>query len=83
LRAEQVTADEIALLLAGRRAAGAGALVSVRGAMPLLDFLCDRGVIPAPSTPTPIGPIGVLLAEYSLYLTAQRGLAGSSVLRGT
>jgi integrase/recombinase XerD len=81
LRAEQLTVDEIAVFLADRRAAGRTALVSVRGAVPLLEFLRGRGVIPAPSTPTPIGPVGELLAEYSRYLTVQRGLAPLSVLR--
>jgi len=81
LGAEQLTAAEISQLLADRRTAGRTALVSFRGATPLLEFLRDRGVVPAPSTPTPIGPIGALLSEYVEYLTAQRGLAPLSVLR--
>lgn len=81
LTAEQFTVIEMTAFLVDRRAAGRTALVSVRGAVPLLKFLRDRGVIPAASTPPPVGPAGELVVEYSRYLTAQRGLAPLSVLR--
>lgn len=81
LVAEQLTADAVQVFLADRRVEGHAVLVSTRGVAPLLDFLRDRGVIAVWSTPTPVGPMEELVAEYRNYLVAERGLAPLSVLR--
>jgi site-specific recombinase XerD len=81
LKAEEFSVDEIPVFLADRRSAGRTALVSARGVAPLLQFLRDRGVIPAASMPTPIGPADQLVAQYCRYLEQERGLAPLSILR--
>ena len=81
LTAAQFTIDEVPVFLADRRAAGRTALVSARGAAPMLAFLREHGVIPAASSPTPLGAVGRLIAQYRSYLESTRGLAPLSILR--
>src|SRR6478752_859371 len=58
LTAAQFTVDELPVFLADRRSAGRTALVSARGAAPMMAFLRERGLIPAASLPSPTGPVG-------------------------
>lgn len=81
LAAEQFTVDELPVFLADRRTAGRTALVSKRGAAPMMAFLRERSLIPAASLPAPSGPTGCLIAEYCRYLESERGLAPLSILR--
>ena len=81
LTAAQFTVDELPVFLADRRSAGRTALVSARGAAPMMAFLRERGLIPAASLPSPTGPVGQLVADYRRYLDSERGLAPLSILR--
>lgn len=78
---DQLGADAVNAFLLDRRAGGHWFLISRRGLEPLLEFLRDGGVIPLLAAPRPTGPAEELLAEYGLYLVAERGLAPLSVLR--
>lgn len=81
LAAEQFTVDELPVFLADRRVAGRTALVSARGAAPMLAFLRERGVIPVAAAPTPLGAAGRLVGQYRSYLESERGLAPLSIRR--
>lgn len=81
LGAGDVNADALQAFLQDRRAAGYGYLISLRGMAPMLTYLRGVGVVPAAGLPTLSDPVQVLLAEYRVYLTAERSLAPLSVDR--
>jgi integrase/recombinase XerD len=81
LAADGLDAGVLRAYLSDRRAAGHGFLVSQRGMAPILSYLRGLGVVLEPELPTPAGPVEELLAEYRLYLTAERSLAPLSVDR--
>lgn len=81
LPAAEFTVDEVPVFLAFRRMNGNSVLVSARGLVPLMQFLRERGVIPAPSGPTAIRPADQLVEQYCRYLEQVKGLAPLSILR--
>jgi integrase/recombinase XerD len=74
-----LTAEVIEDYLRARRATGCRDLVSVRALAPLLGYL--RGIGAAPGAAAPVARTGAeaLLAEFSGYLTRERGLSPASV----
>ncbi len=79
LGADALTTDVVERFLAERRAAGYTNYVTVRAMAPLLSYLRELGVAPAPSSPTPVGAVEVLLAGYRDYLLVERGLTADTV----
>jgi site-specific recombinase XerD len=79
LGGQDLTAAIVGEFLQGRRAAGYGQWLSVRGMMPLLGYLRGAGAAPAWSAAVASSPAEELLATYETYLVRERGLAPSSV----
>jgi integrase/recombinase XerD len=67
--------------LAERRRLGCASHWTRRGVAPLLGFLRRRQVAPAETTPTPSGPVEVLLGRYARWLAAERDLAETTIQR--
>jgi len=59
--------------MAARRAAGYANHVSARAMSPLVGYLRGLGVAPPASSPTPVGAVEVLLADYREYLAIEPG----------
>ena len=64
--------------LSDRRTAGYGQWLSTRGMGPLLEYLRQAGVAPAPPAVVETR-MQMLLAAYRVYLVEERGLAASTV----
>lgn len=65
--------------LADLRKAGRRRVAGPRGMVPLLRFLRESGVVPAPQVTT--SPAEVLLEQYRSWMESERGLSASTVLR--
>jgi integrase/recombinase XerD len=65
--------------LQARRAAGYGQWLSMRGMVPLLEYLRQVGLAPIPPPAVAQTPVQVLLVAYRVYLVEERGLAASTV----
>jgi integrase/recombinase XerD len=76
---EDLTAEVAAEYLRVRRAAGHRDLVSALAVAPLLGYLRGLGAAPAAARLVPRDPVEVLLAEFAVYLTRERGLSQASV----
>jgi site-specific recombinase XerD len=77
LEARDLTPARVEEFLRARRAAGYRYLLSPRAVVPLMGYLSRVGAV---STPAPApSPADVLLAGYARHLTADRGLAPSTV----
>jgi len=79
LGADALTTEVVQRFLAERRAAGYTNYVTARAMAPLLSYLRALGVAPAPSSPTPVGAVEVLLAGYRDCLLVERGLTADTV----
>lgn len=65
--------------LAARRSAGGRGVPGQRAMRPLLSYLREAGLVPAP---VPVAtPVALLLQEYRRWMVAERGLAPMTVLR--
>jgi site-specific recombinase XerD len=71
--------EETAELVMGELRAGRSRLVSSRALAPLLEYLRDLGVVPPVMAEVASTPSEELIARYSAYLIARRGLASSTV----
>ncbi len=67
--------------LTTRRAAGYTCHLTEKAMRPMLTYLRQLGVVPAPPAATPSGPVEEALERYRHYLTVERGL-GSPTARG-
>lgn len=67
--------------LTARRAAGYTCHLTEKGMRPMLTYLRQIGVVPAPPAAAPSGPVEEVLERYRHYLTVERGL-GSQTARG-
>lgn len=81
---EQIVAGDldratITAFLATCRARGTRRVPGVRSFDPLLEYLRGQGVVAEPAAPST--PVERLLAEYRIWLVADRGLAAPTVLR--
>ncbi len=77
-----LTSAAIERFAAARRAAGYRVHFSTQALVPLLTYLRELGVVPAPAAfSMPVGPVEELLDRYRRYLTLERGLNESTVLR--
>jgi integrase/recombinase XerD len=72
---------QVGQFLRVRRAEGYAQPVSMRGMLPLLDYLCGLGVAPGPEPDVADTPVGALPERYRLYLVEERGLSTSSSVR--
>jgi integrase/recombinase XerD len=63
--------------LAARRAEGYVLWLSPKALVPLLEYLCRLGVVPAPAE-VPVTPAEALLGRYRRYLVTERGLAATT-----
>lgn len=79
LEEAQLNEDVMAAFLAARSAAGRRRVLGTRAMAPLLSYLREAGV--TPSAKQPETPLGVLLADYRIWLIEERGLAAATVLR--
>lgn len=70
----------MAEFLAGRRAAGYSAHVSMRGMSPMIDYLRSVGAAPAVVVVRPTTTADLLIERYVGYLVRERGLASSTVV---
>lgn len=75
----ELTGPRIGEFLAVRRAAGYTCWLSARGLAPLLEYLRDKGAVPAASCPAPAGAADALLERYRAYLSGERGLAPGTI----
>jgi hypothetical protein len=80
--AGSLTDEVIGDYLDARRAAGYRARAGGRALVPLLGYLRGLGVVPQPVA-VPATPAEALLAEFSGYLTGERGLAAVTAGRYT
>lgn len=76
-----LTVAQVGQFLRVRRAEGYAQPVSMRGMLPLLDYLRGLGVVPGPEPDVADTPVGALLERYRLYLVEERGLSMSSSVR--
>jgi hypothetical protein len=76
---DALTAEVINDYLRARHVAGCRDLVSVRALAPLLAYLRGMGATPPAAAPVPRTAAEALLAEFSGYLTRERGLSPASV----
>ncbi|MFF0415588.1 hypothetical protein ACFYUY_34815 [Kitasatospora sp. NPDC004745] len=65
--------------LADLRKSGRRRVAGPRGMVPLLMFLREAGVVPAPQVPP--SPAEVLLERYQRWMESERGLAAPTMLR--
>ncbi|MFJ8002693.1 tyrosine-type recombinase/integrase [Streptomyces sp. NPDC096310] len=65
--------------LADLRRGGRRRVAGPRGLVPLLTFLREAGVVPAPQVPP--SPADVLLERYRCWMESERGLSASTMLR--
>ena len=73
LEAAQLDEQRIAAFIAARRGAGYRRVPGPRAMVPLLSYLREVGIVAeAPPLAT---PLGVLLAQYRVWLVDERGLA--------
>ena len=76
----QLTVGVIDAFRAARREAGYRRVPSVRSFRPLVAYLVNVGVLVS-EAPSPSSPVEALVAEYRSWLTVDRGLAATTVLR--
>lgn len=69
----------LAEFIAGRRAAGHRAGISMRALRPLMEYLRGTGAVPPARPARPAGPVEEAIAGYASYLRAERGLAAETV----
>lgn len=74
-------AERVAQFLESRRAGGYRSRVSLRGLMPLLDYLRGLGVVPPLSEPVACTPVDALVRAFGDYLLTERGLSVGTVAR--
>ena len=79
LAAGALTSEVVERFMAARRAAGYANHVSARAMSPLVGYLRGLGVAPPASSPTPVGAVEVLLADYREYLAIERGLTADTI----
>lgn len=65
--------------LSDLRKAGRRQVAGPRGMVPLLTFLRESGVVPAPQVTA--SPAEALLERYRLWMESERGLSASTMLR--
>lgn len=79
LDASGLTLPVVESFLTGVRATGGWFQPTSRTLMPLLVYLREVGVAPAPVAPVVSAPVEVLLARYGAYLGGERGLASGTI----
>jgi site-specific recombinase XerD len=75
----QLDEDAMVAFAAARRAAGRRKAPGPRAMMPLLSYLREAGVTPAPTPPQTA--LGALVGQYRTWLVRERGLAAATVRR--
>ena len=68
----------VAAFLEARRSEGYVHYLSGRAMTPMMEYLCDLGLVP-PEASRPPTPVEAQLGEFERYLFDKRGLAGDSV----
>jgi site-specific recombinase XerD len=79
LEAAQLDEERISGFLTARRAAGHRRIPGTRAMAPLVGYLREAGVVAA-AEPV-VTPLGALLRRYRSWLSQERGLAATTVLR--
>jgi integrase/recombinase XerD len=81
LDAHGLTEAGVRRFLRHRRASGQTRRLTLRGMIPLLDYLRKLGITPEPepTTPTAGDPLERLLGEFAAFLAGERGLAESTI----
>ena len=79
LQASQLTRDAVIAFVRARRADGHRRVSGARSFEPVLDYLKSQRVV-VEGTPSPT-PLDELIAQYRIWLVAERGLAAPTVLR--
>ena len=79
LAVEELTDEQTERFAAARRAAGVGMWAAPHGALVLLGYLRELGVVPEPTPVAASGPLEELLADYGTYLSIERGLCDHTV----
>jgi len=79
LASENLDVDELCVttverFLTARRSAGYTSHLTEKAMRPMLLYLRQLGVVPAPPTIAPKGPVEEMLERYRNYLTVERGL---------
>lgn len=72
--------ERAAEFLADRRASGQVRRLTPRGLIPLLGFLRELGVVPAPSPVAPADSRGQLVEAFAGHLAAERGLSEKTIV---
>lgn len=81
LNGHGLCATEVERFLCARRAVGYTHHLTEKAMRPILTYLRQLGVAPAPPVAVPNGPVEELLERYRHYLTVERGL-GDRTARG-
>ncbi|WP_248761448.1 hypothetical protein [Pseudarthrobacter sp. SSS035] len=79
LRREDLNEERVAAFLAARSEAGQRRSPGPRAMTPLLSYLREVGTLPERAAL--VTPLSALLASYRLWMTEERGLALTTVLR--
>lgn len=79
LESTQFDEERALTFLAARRRAGHLRAPGPRAMAPLLTYLREAGVVPAPNPS--LSPLGELLGQYRMWMVQERGLAAMTVLR--
>jgi site-specific recombinase XerD len=79
LDARDLDEEQLERHLSDLRSAGRRRVAGPRGMVPLLTFLREAGVVPAPQVNA--SPAGSLLERYRSWMESERGLSASTVLR--
>ncbi|MCX4458563.1 tyrosine-type recombinase/integrase [Streptomyces sp. NBC_01728] len=79
LEIADLSEEKLELYLSDQRKAGRRRICGLRGMMPLLTFLREAGVVPAPQVV--VSPLDVLLVKYRSWMARERGLSAATMLR--
>jgi len=83
LDGSELSPEIVAGFVLDRRAAGYRDARSVRSLRPLLEYMREVGAAALAVQQQVVGPVEAMLADYSSYLTRERGLAVLNVRRNT
>jgi integrase/recombinase XerD len=79
LRPDELTVEHQQRFLEARRAGGARTWLSPHSLRVPLAYLREAGIVRAPASVAPDGPVERLLAGYRRYLAGERGLAAHTI----
>lgn len=79
LKTADLNEEQMTAFLSARRVVGRRRIPGARAMVPLLSYLREMGIVPAPAPRVTL--LETLLIQYRLWLIDERGLAASTVLR--